>query len=225
VSPWVIYNLTRFEKPLFLAVSDGGVLMGANCDSTYYGPLIGLHNGLCGVVSPDQANLDQSIVAEQQRTAAFDYIGHHLNRLPIVIAARFGRAWSIFKPAQMAEINQAEGRPLWVSYLGLVMYWPLTILAAVGIRDLLKRRQPIVPLVAPLAVVTINAIVFFGFVRHRIGAEVPLVLLGAIGGCHLLGLQPVVDDAPNAQRPPRGRLRKSSDTGGTSLTVAENTSA
>ena len=82
--------------------------MGANCDSTYYGSLVGLHNSFCGMVTPDQASLDQSVVAEQQRTAAFDYIGHHLSRLPIVIAARFGRAWSIFKPGQMAEINHGR---------------------------------------------------------------------------------------------------------------------
>jgi hypothetical protein len=35
IAPSVVYNLTRFEKPVLLSYGDGGVLLGANCADTY----------------------------------------------------------------------------------------------------------------------------------------------------------------------------------------------
>lgn len=191
VSPWVVYNLRRFEEPVVLSYADGGVLLDANCDSTYHGPLLGLANGLCDPIDRPVPDVDFSVAARKQREIAFDYIGDHVGRLPVVMAARFGRVWSIFRPSQMTAIGQAEGRPTWVSDAGLVMYWPLVALGVLGIAWLHRRRRSLLPLLAPFAVVSVNAVVFFGFVRHRIGAEVPLVVLGAAGLCAVLDLAPL----------------------------------
>ncbi len=35
--PWMIFNAARFEAPILLTTNEGSVLLGANCDDTYYG--------------------------------------------------------------------------------------------------------------------------------------------------------------------------------------------
>ena len=41
---------------------------------------------------------------------AFDYMGNHAGRVPIVIAARIGRTWSLYRPLDMLYYNLAEGK-------------------------------------------------------------------------------------------------------------------
>jgi 4-amino-4-deoxy-L-arabinose transferase-like glycosyltransferase len=184
VSPWVLYNLSRFAEPVLLSDGDGGVLLGANCDTTYSGRLIGFWNGFCGLdqIAPSP---DDSVEAARKRAVAFEYIGDHLGRLPVVMAARVGRTWSLYRPAQMAEISRSEGRPYWVSYSGLAAYALLVVLSGFGLVALRRRRVALIPLVGPLVMVTVNAMVFYGLVRFRIGAEPSLVLLAAVGACSL----------------------------------------
>ena len=35
VAPWVVYNMTRFDEPMFLSTNDGLALAGSNCDPVY----------------------------------------------------------------------------------------------------------------------------------------------------------------------------------------------
>jgi len=43
ISPWIIFNMTRFEDPVLMTSSTGAVLSSANCDITYYGESIGYY--------------------------------------------------------------------------------------------------------------------------------------------------------------------------------------
>jgi 4-amino-4-deoxy-L-arabinose transferase-like glycosyltransferase len=178
VAPWVVYNLGRFEEPVVLSHGDGNVLIGSNCDTTYHGNLLGFHNGFCGFIEDRPA--ENSLEAAARRRAAFDYIGDHLDRLPVVVAARIGRVWGAYGQVQMARIAQAEGRPLVASLAGLAMFWALVPLAALGALRLRRAGQPLWPLVAPLVIVTFNAAAFYGLTRFRVPAEVPLVVLAAV---------------------------------------------
>jgi hypothetical protein len=67
------------------------------------------------------------------------------------------------------------------------MLWPLLGLGAVGTVVLRRRRVPLLPLLAPLAVVTVAAAVFYGRLRFRCAAEVPIVVLAAVGVDQLVG--------------------------------------
>lgn len=177
VAPWIIYNQTRFTKPVYLSYADGDVLTGANCDPTYYGPLIGFVDNFCTIPNPTG---DLSVDVSAKRTQAFDYMRGHLSRLPIVVAARVGRVWGAYRPVQMARIAESEGRPEWASMLGWLMSWPLIALAIAGCVSLRRRGVQLLPLLAPAIVATLNAAAFFGFVRHRIPAEVSIVVLAAV---------------------------------------------
>ncbi|MBA2326257.1 MAG: glycosyltransferase family 39 protein [Actinobacteria bacterium] len=184
VSPWVAYNLSRFEEPVFLSNGDGGVLLGANCDDVYYGDGIGYWSITCAVAVPMKGR-DRSEVSDAQREKAFDYIGDHLGRLPIVVLARLGRTWSLYAPGQSADLGVGEGRPHGLSLIGAALFWLLVPFAFFGVRRL--RGDPaLVPLLGPFVLVFVVAAVFYGAVRFRVPAEVPLVVLAAVGVDRLL---------------------------------------
>jgi hypothetical protein len=71
------------------------------------------------------------VYAAVYRRRAFDYIEAHKRRLPLVVAARIGRTWSLYRPLDMVSFNKGEGREPWVTRLGLVAYYP-TLIAAVS---------------------------------------------------------------------------------------------
>jgi 4-amino-4-deoxy-L-arabinose transferase-like glycosyltransferase len=184
VSPWVTYNLSRFEEPVLLSNGDGGVLLGANCDDVYSGDGIGYWSINCTADVPMKGR-DKSEVSDAQREKAFEYIGNHLSRLPVVVAARVGRTWSVYAPGQSADLAVGEGRPHGLSLIGAALFWLLAPLAVVGALRL--RGNPVlVPLLGPFVLVTVVAAAFYGAVRFRVPAEVSLVVLAAVGVDRLL---------------------------------------
>ena len=83
---------------------------------------------------------DQSQVATVYRKRAFHYMRTHLRRVPLVVAARIGRTWSVFRPIDMVAFNKGEGREAWVTRIGLVVYYP-TLVGAVAGAVLMWRRR------------------------------------------------------------------------------------
>lgn len=175
--PWVGYNLSRFERPVTLSYAFGGVLAGSNCDDTYAGSRLGYWNGYCARV---ETTGDASIAAAEKQERGLRYMRGHLDRLPIVVAARVGRTWGLYAPFQMARFAEAEGRPLWASLWGWVMSLALIPLGIVGAIGLRRLGAPLWPLVAPLVVVLLTGAAFGGLVRHRAVGEPSLVVLGAV---------------------------------------------
>lgn len=176
VAPWEAYLLSRYEEPAFISYGEGGVLGGANCSATYSGPFLGFWIGLC---APSRG--EPSVAAARNRRRGLDYMRDHLTALPLVATARVGRLWSVYRPFQMADLNEAEGRPKWASLAGWAMFWPLVALAAAGVVVLRRRRVALLPLLVPIVVVTLDAAAFYGLVRFRVPAEVSIVVLAAIG--------------------------------------------
>ena len=182
VAPWVGFNLARFEEPTFISTNDGITLAGANCDATYHGDGLGLWTlGNCtGSLDPPG---DQSQRSSHYRHRAFDYIDAHKSRLPVVVAARVARTWSLFRPLDMVSFNAGEDRERWVTRLGLVGYYPTLLFAIAGALVLWRRRRKGVLWVmcTPLMVVTIGAVITYGQTRFRAPAEPALAVLAAIG--------------------------------------------
>ena len=91
----------------------------------------------------------------------------HLGRLPIVVAARVGRLWSVYRPLDMVSYNQGESRERWVTELGLVAYYPLMLLAIAGAVEMLRRRrgQALWLLVVPAISATLVAAATYGQTR------------------------------------------------------------
>jgi 4-amino-4-deoxy-L-arabinose transferase-like glycosyltransferase len=181
IAPWVGFNLARFHDRTFISTNDGIALLGSNCDPVYSGDGIGLTSlGEC-LESPPPPG-DQSQVASRYRSKAFDYMADHKSRVPLVMLARIGRTWSLFRPGDMIEFNVGEDRDRWVTRLGLIFYYPTLLLAIVGGIELWRRRRRVWwVLVVPAIVVTIGAALTYGQTRFRAAAEPSLALLAAVG--------------------------------------------
>jgi hypothetical protein len=80
----------------------------------------------------------------------------------------------------MAQFSVAEGRPEWASLAGWAMFWPLLGLAAAGVVILRRRLVSLLPLLAPVVLVTLVAAAFYGLIRFRVPAEPPIVVLAAV---------------------------------------------
>ncbi len=177
VAPWIIWNSTRFDKPVLISTNEGIALLGSSCDHVFYGPATGLTDLRC---LPDPfPKGDQSVVGETFRKKAFDYIGDHKGRFPVVLLARAGRTWSLFRPADMLSVNEDEGRPRWITGLGLGFYYPLLALAIGGVVTMIRRRISVWPLLVPAVVVTAGTLLAYGQTRFRVPAEPSIVVLAA----------------------------------------------
>lgn len=181
MSPWVIYNESRFKDTTFVSTNDGLALAGSNCDHVYYGSAIGLTFLQPPCIDDPQPPGDQSQVSAIYRRRAFDYMSNHQSRMPVVVAARIGRTWSLYRPLDMLLYNLAEGKERVVNIAGIVAYYPLAALALVGGWLLVRRRRGMLwPLVIPAIALTVGVALTYGQTRFRSAAEPSIVILAAI---------------------------------------------
>jgi hypothetical protein len=98
------------------------------------------------------------------------------------MAARIGRAWSVFRPLHTARFAVSEGRPFAVSVAGIAVLAACVVVAVAGRRAWWPLGPAArVPLLAPLAVGPVNPPLFYGGPRFRIVAEPSIVVLAALG--------------------------------------------
>jgi hypothetical protein len=178
VGPWVAYNMTRFERPVLISTNFDLNLAGSSCPDAYRGPKIG-DLGFCTFLQVP-AGADESVVATTYRRQALDYIEGHWSEYPTVVAARIGRTWSVFRPLDGLDIGTAEGRPRWVTMLGLIAYYPLMLLAIAGVVIRRRNHQQVWQVLLLPAIVTVSMLVSYGQPRYRVSAEPVIVVLAAV---------------------------------------------
>lgn len=180
VGPWIGFNLSRFHDPTAISTNDGIAILGSTCDAVFSGPPIGLTN--LGVCIPKHAPAgDQSQVSTVYRQRAIDYINHgRRGQFVKVLFARIGRDWGLFRPADMAFINEAEGRPRWLTNLGMWCYYPLAALALAAVVILRRRRVRVWFCAVPPIIVTAGALLSYGQTRFRVPAEPVIVVMAAV---------------------------------------------
>ena len=181
LAPWVLYNYTRFEEPTTMTGGTGAALSAASCDEVWYGTLIGYYANCFQGPWPSE-DLDESQRDVVPREQAIQYTKDHIKRLPLVVAARVGRLWGVFKPGQTTAFDWSiEGRGRAPTWIGLFAYYALVPFAIFGFVVLRRRRIPIIPLLAIIVIATISAAITFGVTRYRSPAEVAIVLAASIG--------------------------------------------
>jgi 4-amino-4-deoxy-L-arabinose transferase-like glycosyltransferase len=183
VSPWLVANLTRFDEHVLFSTNDGLTICGANLHRTYYGEGTGLWALDCAGFPVPRG--DRSVASNALRSDGLHFIRDHLGRLPVVVAVRVARVWSLYAPGMMANYNVNEGRDVEVSWAGFFAFWILVPFAVAGGVLLRRRRVPITPLVAQFVIVTVTAAAIYGITRFRVPAEVSLVVLAAVAVDHL----------------------------------------
>ena len=180
VGPWVGFNQRRFQEPTFISTNDGIAILGSTCDSVFSGRAIGLTN-LTVCIPKHAPPGDQSRISKIYRQRAIDYINHgRRGQFVKVVAARVARDWGLFRPKDMLFINEAEGRPRWLTNLGLWFYYPLLALAIAGAIVLRRRRVRMWFVLVPPVIVTAGALLSYGQTRFRVPAEPVIVVLAAV---------------------------------------------
>jgi hypothetical protein len=227
LGPWVGYNLSRFDRPVFIATGLGASMAGGACDPAFYGSKTGYWDA--GPACPvDQAQItippgvdlstpsglaefrrsaqkqlanegDESVRDQRARDQAITYIRHHESRFPVVVAARVGRLWGLYHPRQTAEFDGAiEGRGLTEARLAMIWYGMLMLAGIPGLVLLWRRRQPVAPFLALAAAATIAAALTFGVQRYRLPFDVGLPILAAVGISAVIAQRSV--DTPEGAR-------------------------
>jgi 4-amino-4-deoxy-L-arabinose transferase-like glycosyltransferase len=178
IAPWALRNSARFEEPVLLSTNSEEVLAFANCDGTYSGYLFGFWDFTCHFGEPTG---DESERAGYWRRQGLDYARDHLDRVPAVVAARVGRVWDVYRPAQNRTFSILDGRTEGYARAGQWTYWAVLALAAVGAVVLWRRRPALlVPVGAQIVLVTVTAAYAYGATRFRVPGEVALIVLAAV---------------------------------------------
>lgn len=205
VGPWVVRNLTTWDEPVLLSTGAGFVIEISNCDASYAGRFLGYWSPECErpdtwPIQPElrpgmsQAEIDaawqdarvasariEPVVEQRKREAGLTYVREHLDRFPVVVAARVGRIWDLWRPAQSVEFNDFfERRGRLPSAAGMLVYYPLLALSGYGLVVLRRRRVTLVPAIGVALSVTAAAASSFGITRYRVGADVVLCVLAGV---------------------------------------------
>jgi 4-amino-4-deoxy-L-arabinose transferase-like glycosyltransferase len=181
LAPWSLRNWAAFDRPVLISTNDGTLLAGANCPDTYDGALRGSWSFDCiSTATPSDNEAERSV---RWRREGLEYARDNADSLPLVLAVRALRTWELYQPLE--QIQFAEGRHRTVVRVGVVWYFALLPLAAVGLLSL-RGRTPLWLLLAPVTLVIITSLLGYGIPRLRHAAEFPLVVLAAAGLLALL---------------------------------------
>lgn len=190
-APWVVHNLLRFDKPVYMSTGAGQTLAVANCDLTYDGDMLGYYKTDClrpPIVSPLPDDMDRSERDAVLMRDARRYMVEHAAQVPKVVAARIGRLWHLYRPGQSITLDGwVEGRTggnpgtsFGIVREALWMYYVLTAAGIAGLVLLRRRRVPIFPLLVQPALATFAAATTIGITRYRAGAEISIVVAAAV---------------------------------------------
>ena len=176
--PWIAYNVPRFHHVVLISTNEGGALGGANCDDAYSGAALGGWSLLCVVDNVDRPEEDASDRSIRLRHDALSYARDHASRIPVVVAARIARSADLYGLGDLVRFDVGEERARWASWLGIVSWWALAPLAALGWWR--QRRVNGWVLAAPAIAVLFTTVVFYGAHRLRSPMEPVTVICAAV---------------------------------------------
>jgi hypothetical protein len=179
LAPWLGRNWAAMDRFPLLSTNGGLTAMVANCEGPYYVDV--------GFIQPDCLIRCERLRENELRYSdcgervAREYAEDHLGRVPVVVAARVARTWNLYGVRKDVSYAEFGGRNRTASKVKVAMYFLLLPLAVLGAWALVRRRRPLLPLLAPVLMATIATALAYGFSHYRVGADVALVVLGATG--------------------------------------------
>jgi peptidoglycan/LPS O-acetylase OafA/YrhL/4-amino-4-deoxy-L-arabinose transferase-like glycosyltransferase len=180
IVPWMVRNARTFHHPVLLSTNFDVTLQVSNCPSTFdhRGPFYAFWDFQClPKVNLIGDETDQAIFYRHQ---AVTFISHHKRDVPGVVAARLGRFFNLYRPNQQTVFDAIEGRPRWLSLIGLGGFYLMALAALAGALALRRQRTRLFPLLAVPITVTLAIVLTFPNTRYRAPAEVTLVVLTAV---------------------------------------------
>ena len=189
LAPWTLRNARSFEVAVPLSTNGNELFVYANCKDVYEGKFLGFWLFSCQEDLRAQgrdAVGDEAQKSLYWREIGISYARDNITDVPRVVAARIGRQWDFFRPWQNTEFAPIEGRNKDAARFGLVQYYAMIPLAAIGVASMRRNQRRILPLASLFAMVTLTAAYAYGTTRFRVPAEPALCVLAAIGSIPLL---------------------------------------
>ena len=186
LAPWVAFNLSRFENPVYLSEGYQVTLATSTCDATYYGEFTGYWSITCPQQFLAEEGLTPDNSDQSERSAVFmeksiEYIEENITRLPTVVIVRWLRIFGLWKPVQQSDVDAfLEGRDLWVTRIAQTSSYLFMGLAAAGAVVMRRRGIPVLPLVGPLIAIFITITITFAQNRYRASVEPAIAILAAV---------------------------------------------
>jgi 4-amino-4-deoxy-L-arabinose transferase-like glycosyltransferase len=178
VAPWMIFNAARFDRSVVLTTNEGPLVLGANCQDSYYGDAIGGWSLFCVLDAGIGENgEDPSVRSAEQTRWGLAYARDHLTRLPVVVVARVARTLDLYDVNGLVHGDVGEERERLATWAGVVSFWILAPIAAIGVFRLRRLHRAV--LFAPIVLVAVVTVVFYGGHRIRASAEPAIVVLAA----------------------------------------------
>lgn len=202
LAPWMVRNATTFERFVPLSTNSDEVFVYANNPWAYGFEDDGRFLGFWFYPWQDQIRReiggeppgDASERAFFWRERGIDYARANTDRIPVVVAARVGRAWNLYAPFQNARFDQIDGKTLWVSQLSVFVWYAGLALAVPGVVILRRRGVTVVPFAALAVLVTVTSIYAYGHNRFRTPLDLAVIVLAAVTIDHLLARRTTGDE-------------------------------
>jgi hypothetical protein len=157
----------------------------ANQHETYYGGLVGGCNHDIGATRGGRSDIrNEAKRSDLWRDDGLDYARDHTGRVPVVVAARIARTWSVYplSPRAKADYGAFLYRHIrWLEYVSMAIFAVVAALAAAAFVLVRGRAFPVWLFAAPLVLITVTSALGYGETRFRQAAEVSLVVLAAVG--------------------------------------------
>lgn len=196
IAPWTIRNWSAFDRPVLISTNEGAVIAGANCDLAYHGPDVAYWKIEC---IPERTSANESVDSAKWRRQGLEYVRENAGELPRVAALRVLRTWDLYQPRRMVLF--AEGRHIRAEQAGIAVYFVLLALAIYGVVVLRRRGAPLLVLLSPFVLVTVTSVLSYGIPRFRHAAEIPIVVLAAVGAAALLDRRRGARERATGERP------------------------
>ncbi|CAA0111787.1 Uncharacterised protein [Halioglobus japonicus] len=188
IAPWAIFNAKRFEVPVFMSTNMGTGLLIGNCPLTFEGKNRGFFDMGCLKYAKKPAGIkDRAVKDRLHRDAAIIQIRDNLDKLPLTIVARYGRAFGVYRTRHtVAEVAQWHGTATWPVWAWVISFWFVAALAVIGAAAAIRERIDISPLAISILVMLGVLGVFYGEPRYHTMADLSLVVLAGFGLAKIL---------------------------------------
>lgn len=197
ISPWLVYNNLRFEKPVTISAVTGTVMIAGACDGAWTGESLGywvncfdeeliaeLKEDLPGSWPDNEADrvtYDESVLDEWNRSQALEYYTDNWQRFPKVALARMGRSLELYRVSHTLRMQYTvEGRWEEPSTLGLGLYYALIPFTVIGALVLRRRGERLTPLLAMWPMIMFAAAITFGLTRYRVPIDIAMIVMSAV---------------------------------------------
>ena len=140
---------------------------------------------LCLIEEGAPPGEDPGVRSARQRRLAVSYAAHHVERLPLIVAARVGRVLDVVGIGTQVDGDVGEERYRWASWSGVVSWWVMAVLAAIGVRRVTGPVRWV--LLTPVISVAITTVLFYGAHRIRSPMEPVVIVFAAVALVSMAG--------------------------------------